>query len=141
MRRATLAITVLVTLCLVPAAADGLGLHGIRGRGAHVVPGAPTHLTATLKNEKVILRWEAPKTTAKAGPVTDYQVVWEAPPIEPLEGLTDTHSTATHFTSAFGAGTYTVSAINKSGTGPPSAPVTVCQNGTTPTSGNCSTSN
>jgi hypothetical protein len=136
-----MAITVLFTLCLLPSAADGLGLHALGARGAHAVPGAPTHLTATLKNQKVILRWKAPESGAKAGPVTNYQVVWEAPPIEPLEGLTDTNSTATHYTSAFGAGTYTVSAINKTGTGPPSAPVTVCQNGTTPASGSCSTSN
>jgi len=101
------------------------------------VPGRPTHLRATVQNHLVILNWQAPKVTRTAGVPKDYLVIWQAPPMLPLTAMVDTHSTHTSYTSAFGPGIYTVVATNASGAGPPSKPVTVCENQSSATSRSC----
>lgn len=89
-------------------------------------PLAPTHLTATMTaTGTVVLHWKAPRATPRHGFAADYLVIWNAPPIEPLSAIVNTHSTATTYVSPFGPGTYQVEAENAAGTGPPSAPVHV----------------
>jgi hypothetical protein len=89
------------------------------------VPGRPTHVRATVQDQQVILTWRAPRVTPTDGVATDYLVTWQAPPMLPLTAEVDTDSAHTSYTSAFGPGTYTVTAKNASGSGPPSQPVTV----------------
>jgi hypothetical protein len=88
-------------------------------------PGAPTHLRAALLGNVVVLHWDAPRVTSRHGAPSDYLVVWNAPPIEPLTGEADTHSIATHYDAHFGPGTYQVVATNAAGRGPLSLPVVV----------------
>jgi hypothetical protein len=107
------------------------------GTSGDPVPGRPTHLRATVQNHQVTLTWQAPKVTATAGAPTDYLVIWQAPPMLPLTARVDTHSTHLSYTSPFGPGVYTVIAKNASGAGPPSKPVTVCENQSSATAGSC----
>ena len=88
-------------------------------------PLAPTDLTASVSTTGVVLHWRAPRVTAHHGAATDYLVVWTAPPIEPLQAVADTHSSATMYLSHFGSGTYQVVAKDAAGSGPASAPVQV----------------
>jgi hypothetical protein len=140
-------ITVTLISCVTLATAFALGLTpqtasafvAQNGSAHHGnIPGQPTHLTARVQDHQVILRWRAPSVTSTSGVVTDYLVIWQAPPLLPLTAEIDTHSTLTSYTSSLGAGTYEVEAKNESGTGPPSKPVTVCANQSTAASGACS---
>jgi hypothetical protein len=115
-------------------AGAGLGVPLASVSGAVQVPApvpvgrplAPRYLTATITaTGTVVLHWKAPRATPRHGFAADYLVIWNAPPIEPLSAIVDTHSTATTYVSHFGRGTYRVVAKNAAGTGPPSAPVQV----------------
>jgi hypothetical protein len=138
-------ITLTLISCVILATALGLGPQTASafvspsGSAHHgYIPGQPTHLTARVRDHQVILRWRAPSVTSISGVATDYLVIWQAPPNLPLTATVDTHHTLTSYTSKFGAGTYEVEAKNRKGTGPPSKPVTVCENPSTAASGTCS---
>jgi hypothetical protein len=122
---------------LTPEPGFAVGLSRVSARHGGAAPGRPTHLTATVQNDKVVLAWHEPAVTATTGVPTDYLVFWTAPPLLPLAGEADTHSTHTSYTSVFGPGTYEVEAENAKGTGPPSKPVTVCQSRSTAPISNC----
>jgi hypothetical protein len=113
------------TLIDSPAGFARGATHGPAGQPV-AVPGPPTDLAATIRNQKVVLTWRAPRVDRKAGAPADYVVIWQAPPLEPLTADVDTHSTRTRYTSPFGPGTYEVEAKNAAGTGLPSKAVTVC---------------
>ena len=124
----SVSVSALLALALAPQAASAVAVPGVSAGHGNVVPGPPTHLTATIRNHQVILNWQAPKVTPTAGVSRDYLVIWQAPPMLPLTAEVDTHSTLTDYTSVFGPGTYKVVAKNRTGVGPPSKSVTVCGN-------------
>ena len=130
-------VQALLALGLAPQAASAVGGHGLSARRGGVVPGQPTHLTARVRNQQVILHWQAPRVTPTAGVPRDYLVIWQAPPMLPLTAEVDTHSRLTSYTSTFGPGTYEVEAKNAKGAGPTSKPVTVCGSQSTTASRSC----